>query len=85
MVPLPTVREFIARATGEFGATLHTARDRMMGPRGPVTFQYLVREPSCFAILPGLEPDDVLMPDVLRSLCEQLAIAPAEFGLDLTE
>lgn len=81
---MPTLGEFIARALGEFGATLDDAKHRVVGPHGPVPLRYLWRGAS-FAILPNLAEHDPLTPDVLRSLCEQLAIPPTAFGLSLTE
>ena len=85
LAPMPTLGEFIARATTEFGATLHTAGGSVVGPRGRVTIRYLLRGSASFAILPEIAEDEPLVPDVLRSLCEQLAIPPEAFGLELTE
>ena len=82
--PAVTLGEFIARAGREFGATLEELERPVMGPRGPEPMRYLLRG-SSFAILPRMDDEEPLLPDVLRSLCERLAIPPSEFGLDLTE
>jgi hypothetical protein len=85
LAPMPTLGEFITQATGTFGATLHEIRGTLTGPHGPVPVRYLVRGAGSFAILPAIADHERLVPDVLRSLCEQLAIPPESFGLTLTE
>jgi hypothetical protein len=53
-----------------------------IGLRGPVYYRYLVRG-TPFAILPEIGDDDMLAPDVLRSLCDRLAIPKEDLGLTL--
>jgi len=83
LVPMPTLGEFIARATTEFAATLQTTARDPVGPRGPARIRYLQRSPGMFAILPDLADTDPLTPSVLHTLCDQLSIPPETFGLTL--
>ena len=61
--------------------TLHTTTSPTIGPRGEVYFRYLARGAGSFAILPDIADDDVLLPTVVMSLCNQLGLSCGElFG-----
>jgi len=82
MAPMPTLGDFVQRAVHDYQARLVTAKDAPVGPRGPTQIRYLVRGTN-FAVLPEFGDTTVLTPDVLRSLCVQLGIDQADFGLHL--
>jgi hypothetical protein len=79
--PAITLREFLARVE-RLDVTVHTMDEPTIGSRGPVYYRYLVKGAS-FVVLPEIEDHDLLTPDVLRSLCDRLAIPKVEFSLTL--
>lgn len=82
LAPMPTMGEFIQRATAAYGAAIRTTEEQTVGLRGPTTFRYLMRD-QCFAVLQAIPDEQVLTPDVLRSLCVQLNIPTQDFGLSI--
>lgn len=82
MTPLPTLADFVDKAK-KHGIKLRETESVTTGPRGPVKFRYLYKEPSMIAILPDIKDDDVLTPVVLRSICRKLEIPVEDFGLHL--
>jgi hypothetical protein len=82
-----TLRQFVERVRQDYGVTIHNFGFPMIGPRGPVHFSYLEREDltEAFALMLGIEEDDVLTPTLLRSLCRQLNLPPEDFHLDPEE
>lgn len=82
MAPMPTMGEFVHKATTGYGAAIRTTEEQTVGPRGSTTFRYLVRD-RFFAVLQEIPDERVLTPDVLRSLCVQLNIPPQDFGLSI--
>ncbi len=73
--------EFILRAQ-EKGAELKVTTDTIMGPISTLRFRYLQRGER-FASLQDLPDSAILIPSVIRSLCQQLGLPPEEFGLTL--
>ena len=85
-VKLPSLEDFRATVLSvKYGAELETIR--MSGPRGKTDVEVLVRQigndKKRIAVIPDIKSSETLTPHVLRSLCIQLGIDPADFGLDL--
>ncbi len=85
--PMPTMREFIDRAVKEYGVVVKEPNGALIGPRGATKTNYLMRGGSNgkvrFAILQNINDNERLNPNILRSLCRQLAIPVQDFGLTL--
>lgn len=83
---MPTVAEFIDRVTTEHRATLRHTESLVVGPKGPVTFDYLEMdgpEPKRTQPLPS-DHQQRVTPQLLRVLCLQLGIQVQEFeGFEL--
>lgn len=84
--PLPTLGAFIHVACTEYAAELKPLS--LVDPSGArKQGGYLVRKKAdgkkCIAALPALRAEQHLFHDTLRSLCVQLEIPPARFGLTL--
>ncbi len=83
---LPTLGEFVERATRQYNATDLLSEVTVQGPRGEVRFRYLRRVIEgrvIVAPLPDLHDDDHLTPNMLRNLCVRLEITVQDFGLHL--
>ena len=83
MAPALPLREFIERVVRDHGAELRETEAEVMGPKGPFKVRYLIRAENRVAPLLDLADDQMLTPNVIRSLCVQLDISPAHFGLHL--
>jgi hypothetical protein len=86
--PMPTLGEFIVRLTSdEYKAKIRKIKSTLIGPRGEANIEFLIRTGEDgkikIAIVPNLRQDEHLTPSILRSLCNQLDIPPADFGLIL--
>lgn len=86
--PMPTLGEFIARVTSdEHKAKIRKIKSTLSGPRGKTNIEFLMRTGKGgkvkIAIIPNLRKDEHLTPSILRSLCNQLDIPSADFGLIL--
>jgi hypothetical protein len=79
-----TLRQFVARVQRDYGVSLRTFAHPMIGPRGPVRFAYLERTDltDVFAVMLGMDEDEVLSTTNLRALCEQLRLPPEDFHLN---
>jgi hypothetical protein len=81
----PTVTEFVGAAVKRHGCTLEEI-EHMVGPDGPISFQYLTRVHEGHLVisepLPA-DPEERLAPDTLRRLCAQLRLKTVQFGYDL--
>ena len=57
----------------------------MVGPHGPVRFAYLERTDltNVFAVMLGMDEDELLSAANLKALCEQLRLPPEDFHLNL--
>lgn len=77
-----TLREFIDHARRERGVTFQLVP--LPNPAGPV--EYFLTDLKdlhrTIALPPGLELDEELTPNLLRSLCRQLDIPEDDFHLD---
>lgn len=85
---MPTLGEFIVRLTSdEYKAKIRKIKSTLIGPRGEANIEFLIRTGEDgkikIAIVPNLRQDEHLTPSILRSLCNQLDIPPADFGLIL--
>lgn len=83
-----TLREFLRRVEDQYGLRPQTFPDKVRESKGFFPIQYIERERGLrsFTVLLGVEPDDELHPNTLRSLCAQLGLLPQEdFGLDPEE
>lgn len=88
LTPMPTLGEFIARLTSdEYKAKIKKIKTTLIGPRGEANIEFLMRTGKDgkvkIAIIPNLRQDEHMTPSILRSLCIQLDISPADFGLIL--
>jgi hypothetical protein len=79
-----TLRQFLEKAQRDYGVARKMVASPLLGPTGPVRFGYLERMDvvEAFALMLGINEDDVLTPTVLRSLCRQLQLPPEDFHLD---
>ena len=82
-----TLRQFVRIVQRDYGVTIRTFANPMMGPQGPVLFAYLERTDlnDVFAVMLGIDEDEVLTPSNLRALCLQLHLPPEDFHLDASE
>ena len=83
-VDLPTLGEFIARVTREYGAELKVPRP-LAGAQRPMPryLQRTVNGKTLRVDLPDLRTDDLIPRQPLAALCDGLGIHPQDFGLIL--
>lgn len=82
-----TLREFLRRVERQYGLRPQAFPDKVRQSRGFFPIEYIEREGSLrsFTVFLGVEPDDELHPNTLRSLCAQLGLPPEDFGLEPEE
>jgi len=86
MVGSPLLGDFIDRLKKEYGVTVEESKSALHGPRGPVSLRHLRRTADGkvrMALLPDIGLDARIMFTVVRSICVQLRIPPADFGFNL--
>ena len=81
-----TLGEFKERLRNDYGAVLD--KIEIPGPHGPIELEFLIRpgsEEHIAELPPEMDDEEYLAPSTLRSLCSQLALDPADFGLYMEE
>lgn len=80
----PTVKEFADKAKENGCVCEHI--DGITGPRGAVVISYLKHDIGGKTLisepLPS-DPEERVSPDTMRRLCDQIALNPEIFGLNL--
>lgn len=86
MSKMPTLGEFIEKVKHDYGVTVETPDTKFIDAKGEVALPYLKRvmaSKTRVAAVPGIHSDQRLIPSVLQSLCSQLDIPLADFGLSM--
>ena len=86
-LPAITLAELKERLRGSFGVKCIPVSLQRVKCDSPVSQSYFLRETDHgdvrFIPVPKMHDDDRLTPSVLRSVCLNLGVNPAEFGLHL--
>lgn len=78
-----TLEQFLEKLRHDYGIELRFSETRSVGPFGIIRFRYVVgADGAHFAILPDIEPDEMLPLDVIESLVRHLGLPREDFHLD---
>jgi hypothetical protein len=86
LAPSPTLAEFTQVLTGAFQCELRQLEGGLKDPAGQIhSVCYFERtvDGERLQCVVDAEPEDRLLPSVVRNLCRRLRIDPATFGLTL--
>ncbi len=78
----PTLGEFIELVTSAHGCTLKTLPGTLIGPKGPATIRYLIRDSRPILPLTGMLDSDRLTATALSNFCRILDLNLEDFDPD---
>jgi hypothetical protein len=86
MVQSPLLGDFLDTLKKKYAVSVEESKSALHGPRGPVSLRHLKRTVDGkvrVALLPDIGLEERIMFTVVRSICVQLRIPPADFGFNL--